>query len=70
MRFGFWFMIDYWQDLEHDFVIHGYCQSDYAAVKQVGSEKAFFSEDYLQQVFFDCPIAARLEIYQIERLRV
>ena len=58
--------VEDWQDLEHDFVINGYSQSDYVAVKQVGSEKAFFSEDYLKQVFFDCPIATRLDIYQIE----
>ena len=58
--------VEDWQDLEHDFVINGYSQSDYVAVKQVGSKKAFLSEDYLEQVFFFCPIAARLDIYQIE----
>ena len=57
---------EYWHDLEHDFVIHGYSQSDSVAVKQVGRKKRFSSEDYLTQVFFGCPIAARLEIYQIE----
>ena len=56
-----------WRDLEHDFVIRGYSQSDYVAVKQVGfTEEAFLSKDYLTQVFFGCPIAARLDIYQIE----
>lgn len=57
---------EYWYDLDQDFTIHGYSQSDYVAVKQVGSKKAFLSEDYLKQVFFDCPIVARLEIYQLE----
>lgn len=57
---------EYWHDLEQDFVIRGYSQSDYVAVKQAGSKKAFFSEDYLKQVFFDCPIDTRLEIYSIE----
>lgn len=57
---------EYWHDLEQDFTIYGYSQSDYVAVKEVGSKKSFFPRDYLQQVFFDCPIAARLEIYQIE----
>ena len=57
---------EYWHDLEQDITVHGYSQSDYVAVKQVGSKKDFFTEDYLMQVFFDCPISARLEIYQIE----
>lgn len=56
---------EYWHALEQDFTIPGYSQSDYVAVKQVGSRKAFLPKDYLAQVFFDCPIAARLEIYQI-----
>lgn len=56
----------YWRDLEQDFTILGDSPSDYVAVKQVGSKKEFLPKDYLQQVFFDCPIVARLEIYQIE----
>lgn len=55
-----------WHDLEQDFTISGYSQSDYVAVKQVGSKKAFLSEDYLKQVFFDCPVDARIKIYRIE----
>lgn len=57
---------EYWRDLEQDFVICGYSQADYVAVKQVGGKKDFFTKDYLKQVFFGCPIDARLKIYQIE----
>ena len=61
--------IEYYSDLDYDFSISEYSQGDYLKVKKVGSDKfknEFYSKEYLENIFFDCPIYGRLTISEID----
>ena len=53
-----------WHDLDHDFLIRGYCQGDVIAVKEVGG--CIANKEYLQNLFFDSPVFVRLQIFEVE----
>lgn len=53
-----------WHDLDHDFLIRGYGQGEVIAVKEVGEGIA--GKEYLQHLFFDSPVFARLQILEVE----
>lgn len=58
-----------YSDLDYDFSISGYSQGDYLKVKKVGSDKfknEMYSKEYLENIFFDCPIFGRLTISEID----
>ena len=48
-----------------DFTILGYSQGDFVQVYQVGGSE--YSQDYLTNLFFNCPIYAVLRVYEIEQ---
>lgn len=58
------FEIENWRDLDHDFLIRGYGQGEVIAVKEVGEGIA--GKEYLQHLFFDSPVFARLQIFEVE----
>ena len=54
---------------DYDFSISGNSQGDFLKVKKVGSykfKKEFYSKEYLENIFFDCPIFGRLTISELD----
>lgn len=51
-----------WGDLPCDFQVTGYCQGDVFKVVLHGSAKDEFTEQYLENIFFNTPVSVKVEI--------
>lgn len=53
----------YYRDLDYTFSFNGYSQGDSYKVQTVGNVEPWLNDDYLTNIFYDCPITGNIEVY-------
>ena len=55
---------DYYQNLEHDFIVKDHSQGDCIKVKIVGNVEKFINKEYLTNIFYNTPISGNIEVFK------
>ena len=55
---------DYYQNLEHDFIVKGHSQGDCFKVKLVGNVEEWINKEYLANIFYDTPLGGNIEVFE------